>query len=187
MRRLRGSGLRVAAMAAAALLSACASTPGSIEAVTPVADRAALATYDTLVIEASATPTAQCTAADLDRIAQLTKAKLDELAPTRFRTVAVATSGQAPATGAAPYLNADLTLNTYERGSAAGRFMMAGVGQMRISGDLALSEQPGDRALGRYNVDKQFAWGGIYGAMTDMEDIEAAFAEATAKALLGEP
>lgn len=63
---------------------------------------------------------------------------------------------------------------------------MAGAGQMRIAGQLTLSEKPADRSLGRYNIDKVFAWGGIYGATTDIEDIEAAFAEATAKAILGE-
>lgn len=111
MRRSGVLDLRVAAIAAAGWLSACASTPGSIEAVTPVADRAALAKYDTLLIEADASPAAQCTTADLDRIAQLTKVKLDELAPARFSTIAVATAGEAEtATGAEPYLNAGLTL-----------------------------------------------------------------------------
>jgi hypothetical protein len=185
--QVRAFGLHIGAIATIAIVSACASTPGSIKTVTPVADRTVLSKYDTLVIQADAVPAAQCTSADLSRITQLTKAKVEELAPGRFRTIAVVGPGEATsATGGMPYLNADLTLTCYDRGDAAARFLMAGLGQMQITGELMLSEQPVDRPVGRYNIDKSFAWGGIYGATTDIEDIEAAFAEATAEAILGE-
>jgi hypothetical protein len=185
--QVRAFGLHVGAIATIAIVSACASTPGSIETVTPIADRTVLSKYEMLVISADATPVAQCTSADLSRITQLTKAKVEELAPARFKTIGVAGPGEdASATGAEPYLNADLTLTCYERGDAAARFLMAGLGQMQISGELTLSEQPVDRPVGRYNIDKSFAWGGVYGATTDIEDIEAAFAEAAAEAILGE-
>jgi hypothetical protein len=167
-------------------ITACASTPGSIEAVAPVADRDALARYDALVLETDAAPSAQCLPGDAERIGQLTKVKLEELAPTRFKTIRVVAAGKAAEALAAPHLGADLTITSYERGSAVARGMMAGFGQMRIAGGLTLREQPASRPLGSYNLEKVFAWGGIYGAMTDIEDIEIAFAEATARAILGE-
>jgi hypothetical protein len=36
-------------------------------------------------------------------------------------------------------------------------------------------------------VTKTFAWGGIYGAAKDIEDVEEGFAEAVAQILTGQP
>ena len=41
--------------------------------------------------------------------------------------------------------------------------------------------------LGEYEVKKTFAWGGIYGASTKIEDVEAGFAEGVADLILRRP
>jgi hypothetical protein len=37
-----------------------------------------------------------------------------------------------------------------------------------------------------FTVDKTFAWGGIYGASTHIEDVQPAFADAVADGLTGQ-
>lgn len=168
-------------------LSGCAGSSGSFEPRTAVSDRTALAAYDTLYLEVDEGPTAPCTPSDLGRIEQATATKLRELEPGRFKAIHLASAGEvAPEDPAArPALSAHLVIDRYERGDAAARAMMAGFGGMEIAGELQLAEAPGNRALGSYAVSKRFAWGGIYGATTDIEDLEPAFSEAAAQAILG--
>jgi hypothetical protein len=42
------------------------------------------------------------------------------------------------------------------------------------------------RTLGRYEVTKAFAWGGMYRDMTRIKDVEEGLAEAAARVVLGE-
>lgn len=174
-----------AAGAAFLAVSACTGSPGSVSAVAPVADPNALTRYRTLVIQAGVEPPAPCTTTDLDRLAELTRRKVEELAPGRFTTIHARRAGEPPRDGAGEYLAAELTVTCYDRGSAAARALLAGLGSIRIAGELALSAAPGGRERGRYDLEKRFAWGGIYGAMTDIEDVEVGFAEAAAEAIVG--
>jgi hypothetical protein len=43
--------------------------------------------------------------------------------------------------------------------------------------------EPGNEKISDFLVAKTFAWGGIYGASTSMEDIERTFADGVAAAL----
>ena len=72
----------------------------------------------------------------------------------------------------------------YDEGSSFARFMLAGLGQIRIGTDVTLRDEITDELLGRYEVSKQFAFGGIYGGATDMEDVEEGLAKGIAEILV---
>ena len=80
-------------------------------------------------------------------------------------------------------LNSKIT--TYEEGSAFARLMMAGLGQMHIDGDFTLSLLPENKeTLAAFSASKTFAWGGAYGYSTNLYDIEGAFFESVADAVV---
>ena len=54
---------------------------------------------------------------------------------------------------------------------------MAGLGQIRLEGDVTILDPATGQVTGRYKVEKQFAFGGIYGAATSMQDVEKGFAK----------
>jgi len=74
----------------------------------------------------------------------------------------------------------------YEKGNAFARAMLAGLGQIHLDADITLYRASPRETLGRFTVSKTFAWGGIYGGSTSMEDIEPVFAEGIAAALTGQ-
>jgi hypothetical protein len=79
----------------------------------------------------------------------------------------------------------DLMLTRYEKGSSFARFMLAGLGQIHIDGEVTLFELPERNQVGKFSISKTFAWGGIYGGSTSMEDIEQTFADGVAEGLTG--
>lgn len=73
-----------------------------------------------------------------------------------------------------------MTITRYEKGSAAARAMAAGLGQIHIDGKILLKDAETGRVCCEFMEDKTFAWGGIYGGTTRVEDVEVGFAEAIA-------
>ena len=63
--------------------------------------------------------------------------------------------------------------------------MLAGLGQMHIDADVVLRDPRSGTTFATYDVDKTFAWGGIYGASTSITDIEDGFAQSVAAAISG--
>ena len=88
--------------------------------------------------------------------------------------------------GSTKIYEVDLLLTRYDKGSAFARAMMAGLGQIHIDGDITVLEMPGRTTVGKFAISKTFAWGGIYGGTTTMEDIETTFADGVAAALTGQ-
>jgi hypothetical protein len=80
----------------------------------------------------------------------------------------------------------ELTLSRYDKGSAFARAMLAGLGQIHIDGVVRLYEFPDRKEVCEFAIKKTFAWGGIYGAATSMEDIERTFADGIASTLTGQ-
>jgi len=80
----------------------------------------------------------------------------------------------------------DLLLTRYDKGNAFARAMLAGLGQIHIDGEVKLIELPERKLVGEFSIKKTFAWGGVYGAGTKIEDIEKAFADGVASALTGQ-
>jgi hypothetical protein len=80
----------------------------------------------------------------------------------------------------------ELTLSRYDKGNAFARAMVAGLGQIHIDGVVRLYELPEKNKVCEFTIKKTFAWGGIYGASTSMEDIEKTFADGIASTLTGQ-
>lgn len=90
------------------------------------------------------------------------------------------------AEGDARSLKIAVEMTRYEKGNAFARAMLAGLGQIHIDGHVSLYDAATDAKLTEFDVKKTFAWGGIYGAATGIDDLEAAFAEGIAAALTGQ-
>lgn len=77
------------------------------------------------------------------------------------------------------------TITKYDDGNAFARFMLAGLGQIHIDGDFVLAMASKEsETLAEFSVSKTFAWGGAYGGSTRIEDVEPAFAEGVADAIV---
>ncbi|HUP63339.1 MAG TPA: DUF4410 domain-containing protein [Thermoanaerobaculia bacterium] len=80
----------------------------------------------------------------------------------------------------------NLLVTRFDKGNAFARAMLAGLGQIHIDGEVTLLKLPERSEEGKFSLKKTFAWGGIYGASTSMEDIEKTFADGVAAALTGQ-
>lgn len=134
-----------------------------------------LNTFANLFVEVESV---QLTPTDKDRISRLIVDTIRKKDPARFKEINLPNTS--PQT-----LRATVVVLTYEKGNAFARFMSAGLGQIRIESQVVLQDHGTGDALGRYEVTKTFAWGGIYGASTSIEDVEEGFAGAVADLLLG--
>ena len=54
--------------------------------------------------------------------------------------------------------------------------MQAGLGQIHIAANVQLIDATSGNVTASYVVKKTFAWGGIYGGSTSIEDVETGFA-----------
>jgi hypothetical protein len=80
-------------------------------------------------------------------------------------------------------LSIDVLITRYERGNAAMRAALAGLGQMHIDAAVTVRAGNSEEPVDRYDVKKSFAWGGVIGATTRIEDLELDFAKAVVKPL----
>jgi hypothetical protein len=74
----------------------------------------------------------------------------------------------------------------FDRGDAFARAMMAGLGQIKINATVMLDDATG-KQVAAYNVSKDFAFGGIVGATTTVEDVEEGFAKSVAEIVRQRP
>lgn len=81
----------------------------------------------------------------------------------------------------------DVNVTRYEKGNAFARAMHAGLGQIHIDARVRLLTGETHEKLSEFDIKKTFAWGGVYGATTRIDDVEPAFAEGIAAALTGTP
>gem|GEM_PF-771377 len=159
----------------ACISGGCATSPGAVSAIAPLKQGVNLSTYSSLAVEVQG---AQLTPVDKERIRiRIVDAILKE-APTRFKGINLPTP-------VPPTLRASVTVTNYDKGNTFARFMLAGLGQIHIDAEVVLRDQETGDDLGRFGVNKTFAWGGIYGAVTRVEDVEDGFASAVANVLLG--
>lgn len=108
-----------------------------------------------------------------ERIAQLISHRIEE------KKASNAADGQAK-----DYL-VSVELTRYEKGNAFARAMLAGLGRIHIDANVDVSDAKTNDTLSKFEIDKTFAWGGMYGGTTRIEDIEPAFAEGVAATLTG--
>lgn len=154
----------------------CAGTKGSYSPITQVTEGADFAKYSNLVIEVNNNPDVALTATDKDRILTQIIASVRKEYPSRFEDI---NSGKPDDLT----MEAVVNMTKYDKGSAFGRFMLAGVGAMHINADISLNDLLSKQCLGKYECNKTFAWGGLYGGSTRIEDIEEGFAKAVAASI----
>jgi len=159
----------------ACVAGGCATSPGAVSAIAPLKQGVNLSTYSSLAVEVEG---AQLTPVDKERIRLRIIDAIRREDATRFKDM------NSP-TPVPPTLRVSVTVTNYDKGNAFARFMLAGLGQIHIGAEVALRDQDTGDELGRFGVNKTFAWGGIYGAVTRVEDVEDGFAGAVANVLLG--
>ena len=158
-------GVAAAAIAALVLLAGCAESvapPVAVQSMAPE-QRSAVQVTD---VKAEAVPGVIMTPMDLERLAELSKANI------------LAVTGSHPDGNA---VTVKIVFTEYDKGNAFARFMLAGLGQIRISADVSVTENASGHLLGQYQVSKDFAFGGIYGASTRIEDVEEGFVKSVAE------
>ena len=113
---------------------------------------------------------------DLDRIAQQVRAEISASSPDMLL----------PA-GAPPpppqTMRMKIVLTRYDEGNAFARFMLAGLGQIYIEGDVLLIDSQTMQTVAKYQVAKDFSFGGMYGGITTIRDVEKGFARSVAAAV----
>jgi hypothetical protein len=171
----------MAVVVLALLVAGCAGSAGSAKPLTTAAKPEILARYTkvSLATSAQGDDSSKMTAADRERIAALVARKVQEITPNRFADFAATTTD-------AETLHVTIAFTRYDEGSAFARFMLAGLGQIHINAEVTLEDRAAQTVISKFEVTKTFAWGGIYGGATGIKDVEDGFAEAVAKAVLGQ-
>lgn len=156
-----------------ALLAGCAGTVPKATFITPPAKDTRVRAGDS--VKVSVLTSAGVEMLDGERL-HLGEAIAQKLA--EFQTLNAAT-------GAPAAYEVEVVVSRFEKGNALARAVLAGLGQIRIEARVRLLMAENRSMVSAFVVKKTFAWGGMYGVMTGMEDIEPAFAEGVAAALTG--
>jgi hypothetical protein len=113
------------------------------------------------------------------KMLSIERGRLGEKITNKIRSTAL------PGTGAARNFEVAVNITRYDKGNAFARAMLAGLGQIHLDGVISVYQLPGRSKVGEFTIKKTFAWGGVYGGITNIETIEDTFAEAVAKAVCG--
>ncbi len=177
----------VVCLAAIAVIGAgCAGSAGSVKPSVEGQKPPAITKYQALTIRVTKADGVELQDQDLDRIAAKIVDAMKKKQPERFQSINAASTQDPSSDGQSDSgrMQVGVQLTKYDKGNAFARFMLAGLGQMHINGKVVLIDPITQAALGEYEVTKTFAWGGIYGGSTKIEDVEVGFAEGVAEALL---
>jgi hypothetical protein len=175
MRQSRNCGAPIwGAVLCATVLAGCAGTAPKPTYNKEIAVQYRIDADDHVQVKVSAVAAARMEEVDRTRLGQLITTRLEER------------RAKNPANSDAREATATVVITRYERGSAFARAMLAGLGQIHIDGTVTVTDAPGGNRLAEFTIAKTFAWGGIYGGSTRMEDIEPVFADGVAAALTGQ-
>jgi len=97
-----------------------------------------------------------------------------------------ANQARSPEAGDAENFDVNVVITRYAKGNAFARAMLAGLGQIHIDASITVTPSGTDDVLSEFTVKKTFAWGGLYGGTTRIEDVEPAFAEGVAAGVTGQ-
>ena len=158
-----------ATLFAGVLLGGCASTAPKPKFTQAMSPEAKVIARDTVNAKVSAAPGVTLLDSERERIAQQIVSQV--------RTAAGA--------GARNHRDYEIavTLTRYDKGSAFGRMMLAGLGQIHIDGQVSVYQLPGRAKVAEFTASKTFAWGGAYGGSVTIESIEQTFAQIIASAV----
>jgi hypothetical protein len=163
---------RLTFLSALAVLSACAnSTTGPDEVMHALAPEQ-IATLRVVDISGEIQPGIAMPQFQLDRVVQLVKTHVSDDLPQTMAT-----------DGASHKMKIKMVFTDYDEGNAFARFMLAGLGQIKLGAEVVFVDAVTGQELGRYKLSKQFAFGGAYGLATRMEDVEEGFAKSVVEIL----
>jgi hypothetical protein len=154
------------------LFAGCGTTPLVLK---PADHRVNFAQYESLAIQTTTSGVVVSNTAQ-SRIKDLVKTEILGCCPNRFKSVSF-DSAQAHDL----VLNVKLTV--YEEGNRFARFMLAGLGSMQIHAQVEMIDPKTGNLLSAGEAGKTFAWGGVYGAATGIDDLEKDFAKEVVKGL----
>ena len=77
-------------------------------------------------------------------------------------------------------------ITKYDKGNAFARFVIAGAGQIHVDGIISVIELPSKKEVEEFNINKTFAWGGVYGGVTTIKEVGEGFAEGVAETVTGQ-
>jgi hypothetical protein len=158
------------------VLSGCATTAPRMVYEQPLPEDFNVQDYNYLDVVVDSTANVTMASYEKERLASKIIEKVKELETVRFEGFNVPGSGQ-------DTLSLEVTVTRYDKGNAFARMMLMGLGQIHVDGDVVLREKDSQRLLEKANVKKTFAWGGMYGASTRIEDVEDGFAAGVIDAL----
>jgi hypothetical protein len=161
-------------LAALALTGGCASTAPKPQFSHQIVADSRVTAADQSSVKVDAPDEVKILPMERERLAQKIQMKIDA---RKSANVAV---------GAPRTFSVELHLTRYQKGNAFARAMLAGLGQIHIDGKIDVYSMPDHTLVGEFDLKKTFAWGGIYGAATSMEDIETTFADAVAATVTGQ-
>jgi hypothetical protein len=165
---------RAGFIAVVLLVSACASTAPKADFSQDLASHYKIDADDHPEVQVDAAAGVEVLELDKQRISQVIASRLEQ---RRLQVVANNDPKECVVR---------VTLTRYQRGNAFARAMLAGLGQIHIDANVKVYAKANDQKIADFVVAKTFAWGGIYGASTSMEDIERTFADGVAAALTGQ-
>jgi len=151
-------------------LAACAgsvATPVTMQDL-PAPEKQAMHVTD---VTATAAPGVFISPPELDQLVYKVKAAL--AVPTQAAVVKASADSM-------PAVKVELVVTKYDKGNAVARFMLAGLGQIELTADVLFIDERTGQQVGKYEVSKDFAFGGIYGGTTTMDDVEDGFAKSVA-------
>ncbi len=165
--------LMIPIVVAAFILSGCAGSPPKAKFVQAPAKSTAVDANDTANIAVKASAGVDMLEYEISRLTQVIAQKLNE------KKLMNSASNDEHA------YDVEVTITRYKKGNAFARAMLAGLGQIHIDARVRLLESGTQEQLSAFDIKKTFAWGGIYGGTTRIDDVEPAFAEGIAAALTG--
>ncbi len=161
------------------ILAGCAGTAGRHRVLVPTPASVSIGQYSNLILDTHSTNGEVMTDNDYQRIKALIIKKIKEKEYDRFEQIN--SKNNIPHS-----LHASLDFVRYDKGNAFARAMLIGLGQIHIDATLELRDNDTQEVLGKFEIKKTFAWGGLYGGFTGIEGAENGFAAAVVEVLFGE-
>ncbi|PPD39319.1 MAG: hypothetical protein CTY16_19175 [Methylobacter sp.] len=160
------------------LAAGCASNGGSHKLVSAPMSSTQAGKYTDLMVSVQAAPHVALSQSDRFRMTNLIAEDVNFDAPNRFKAIN-------PLVPNSTILQASVVIKRYDEGDAFYRLMLMGLGQIHIDADVVLADSATKNQLAQYEVTKTFAWGGYFGALIGIKDVEVGFCKAVADSILG--
>lgn len=157
------------------LLVGCASSAPKANFSRAIATESKVMATDNITVNVEAANGVEMLPSDKTILSEIIKQKVDQRKVSNMRE------------GEKRDYEVDLKVTRFQKGNAFARAMLAGLGQIHLDAEVTLLRLPDRKEEGKFTMAKTFAWGGIYGASTSMEDIEKTFGDGVAAALTGQP